>query len=75
MMSYQEFVATRSQRAAEWAAIKADSCAGCGVQFSAYGMTKADGYSQDGKIYCNSDCCCSAEVSDAERADYESLSD
>ncbi|MEI8650992.1 hypothetical protein P4S73_28990 [Paraglaciecola sp. Hal342] len=31
-------------------------CAGCHFSFESYGMKPADGYTQGGKTYCNSDC-------------------
>jgi len=49
-------------------------CAGCRYSFESYGMVSADGYTQDGKIYCSSDCQLEAEVDDIERGEWDSLS-
>lgn len=53
----------------------ATRCAGCGVPFVQYGITAEEGAQCDGKVYCNWDCHGEAEVRDAERAEYDALSE
>lgn len=50
-------------------------CAGCRYSFESYGMSVQDGYAQDGKIYCSSDCQLESEVADIESGEWDSLSE
>lgn len=42
-------------------------CAGCHFSFESYSMKPTDGYTQNGKTYCNSDCQQQAEVAEIEQ--------
>lgn len=59
-MTYQELIATRATRAAAAKQVRDESCQGCGVLFSRYGMTKSQAYVENGKHYCGADCACEA---------------
>ena len=49
-------------------------CAGCRYSFESYSMKASDGYVQDGKIYCSSDCQMESESAAIESAEWNSLS-
>jgi len=50
-------------------------CAGCRYSFEHYGMKASDGYKQDGKIYCSSDCQMERETAALEAAGWNALAE
>lgn len=50
-------------------------CAGCRYSFESYEMEANEGYVQDGKIYCSSECQMESESAALEASEWNALSE